>query len=44
MGLIKTITDLRSSDSHGCDFVLCTRSLALKCVSVELKRSCKSYT
>lgn len=41
MGLMKTVTDLRSSDSLGCDFVLC---LALKCVIFELKWSCKSYT
>ena len=37
MGLTKTVTDLRSSDSLGCNFVLCIRSVALKCVSVELK-------
>lgn len=35
---------LRSSDSLGCNFVLWICSLALKCVIVELKWSCKSYT
>jgi len=37
MGLMKSVTDLKSSDSLGCDFVLCICSVALKCVSVELK-------